>query len=224
MRRSLVVAALILAACSGNSETTTTVAPPLPTTLPDVTTPQPTTTTTAAPPSTTTTTTTTTLPPNAAAEFGLTQVVFGEGALVVITNWGSAPGNLDGYWLCQFPSCAALPEIELGPGDQALIGLATAEPPNLAGISAVVGLGPTLGVLAPTDGEIALYRSDSFDDPASIVAYVEWGEPGHERAAVAVAAGIWEGGAVAVFDEAPSISSGVYPALNSSDWSADVGG
>ncbi len=233
MRRSVVVvAALILAACSGNSETTTTPPLPLPTTLADVTAPPTTTTTTPPAPSTTTSTTTTsTLPPNAAADFGLTQVVFGDAALVVITNWGNAPGSLNGYWLCQFPSYAPLPDIELASGEQALIGLAAAEPPALAGIKAVVDLGPALGVLDPMGGEVALYRADGsddpaaiFDDPARIVAYVAWGEQGHQRAAVAAAAGIWDEGAVAVFDDAPSISSGVHPAVTSTDWAADVGG
>ena len=233
MRRFLVViAALILAACSGNSQTATTPPLPLPTTLPAVTAPQTTTTTTVAPPSTTTTTTTTsTLPPNAAADFGLTQIVFGEAALVIVTNWGNAPGNLDGYWLCQSSSYASLPEIELAPGEQALIGLATAEPPALAGIREIVDLGPVLGVLDPMGGEVALYRDDGvadpaaiFDDPAKIVAYVAWGDADHQRAAVAAAAGIWDEGAVAVFDEAPSISSGVHPAVTSNDWAADVGG
>lgn len=224
MRRSLVLAALILAACSSNSETTTTV-PPLPTTLADVTTTAPSTTTTVTPPpTTTTTTTTTTLPPNAAPDFGLTQVVFGDAAFVVITNWGNDSGTLDGYWLCQFPAYESLPDVELGPGEQALVGLADSPPPDLAGMAAVVDLGPALGALDPLDGEIALYLGPNFDDPESIIAYVEWGEPNHQRASVATTAGIWDGTAVEVFDEAPSISSGVHPAVSNSDWSADVGG
>ena len=224
MRRSTVVAALILAACSGNSQTTTTTTPPLPTTLADVVAPEPSTTTTEAPPPTTTTTTTTTLPPNAAPDFGLTQIVFGDAAFVVITNWGAAAGTLDGYWLCQFPAYEALPAVELGPGEQVLIGLASNPPPELAGMAAVIDLGPALGMLDPEDGEVALYASSNFDDPDSITAYVEWGAPGHPRAPVAITAGIWEEGTVAVFDEAPSISSGVHPATSSGDWSADIGG
>ena len=171
------------------------------------------------------------MPINAAADFGLTLVVFGDAALVVITNWGNAPGDLDGHWLCQLPSCESLPAIELAPGQQALIGLAAAEPPSLAGISAIVDLGPALGVLDPAGGEVGLYESDLVDDPAeiiedpaNIVAYVAWGESDHPGSTVAGAAGVWDGSAVVVFDEAPSISSGVYPAVSSSDWSADVGG
>jgi hypothetical protein len=226
MRRSLVIAALILAACGGNSETTTTTAAPLLTTLPDIAEPEPSsTTTTETPPATTsTTTTTTTLPPNAAPDFGLTQIVFGEAAFVVITNWGNATGSLDGFWLCQPPSDESLPDVELRSGEQAVIGLAGTPPPELAGMAEVVDIGPVLGELDPTGGEIALYLGSGCDDPESIVAYVQWGEPGHQGAEIAVAAGIWDGGAVTVFDEAPSISSGVHPATQSSDWSADVGG
>jgi len=102
--------------------------------------------------------------------------------------------------------------------------LADTPPPELSGMAAVVDMGPALGILDPAGGEVALYLGSNFDDPASIIAYVEWGEPGQQRSAVAQAAGIWDGGAVEVFDEAPSISSGVHPATSSSDWAADVGG
>ncbi len=196
----------------------------MPTSLADIVI-EPTPTTTATTSSTTTTTTTTTtLPPNAAAEFGFTQVVFGESSFVVITNWGNAPGNLEGYWLCQFPSYEPLPRIELAPGEQALIGLAPDPPPELAGMATIVDLGPAIGLFNADSGEVALYRDQAFDDPESMIAYVEWGEPGHPRAEVAIAAGLWDDSAVDVFDEAPSISSGVHPATSSSVWFADVGG
>lgn len=182
------------------------------------------TTTTVPPATTTTTTTTTTLPPNAAAAFGLTQVVFGESSFVVVTNWGNDRGNLEGQWLCQFPSYISLPDIELGPGEQALIGLAGTPPPDLAGMVVTVDLGPAIGNFDANSGEVALYADSSFDDPESMVAYVEWGEPGHARAEVAIAAGLWTGGAVAVFDDAPSISTGVFPSISEADWAADVGG
>jgi hypothetical protein len=225
MRRAALIAILILAACGGDSETTTTTSPaPVLTTLGDA--PVPPTTTTTAPPTTTTstTTTTTTLAPNAAAEFGLTQVVFGESAFVIITNWGNNTGNLLGHWLCQFPSYQSLPDIELAPGEQVLVGLSTTPPPQLSGMAITVDLGSAIGILDPNSGEVVLYDSSSFEDPESIVAYVEWGETGHHRAILAIQAGVWSEGAVEVFDEAPSISSGVFPATLNTDWSADIGG
>jgi hypothetical protein len=227
MRRAALITFLILASCSGDSQTSETEAPaPALTTLAPATTLAPTTTTTTEPATTTTTstTTTTTLPANAAAAFGLTQVVFGEGGFVVITNWGTDTGSLLGYWLCQDLSYMSLPDINLAPGEQAVVGLSKSPPPDLAGMTATVDLGPAIGVLALDSGEVALYDAAAFDEAEHIVAYVEWGEGEHSRSVLAVEAGMWEGGAVAVFDDAPSISSGVYPAANNLSWSADIGG
>jgi hypothetical protein len=227
MRRLALISLLILAGCTSAGETTTSVTTAAPlTTLPEA---GPATTATAATTSTTTaapttTTTTTTLPPNAAPAFSLTQVVFGEAASVVITNWGNAGGNIDSYWLAQSDSYQALPAIELGPGEQALIGIARTAPPDLAGFAAIVFLGPSIGDLDPDTGEVVLYQGTAFDDPESIVAYVAWGEGEHPTSTAAMAAGLWAEGSVAVFDDAPSISSGVFPAVSSSDWAADVGG
>lgn len=227
MRRAALIALLILASCSGEGQTTEPPQPaPTLTSLADAETPTTTTAgpTTVAPSTTTTTTTTTTLPANAAADFGMSQVVFGDSASVVITNWGNDSGTLGGYWLSQGGAFQALPDVALAPGEQALIGLAEVPPPELAGMAAVIDLGRAIGVISPDSGEIALHNSDQFDDSASLVAYVEWGAGEHERAALAATAGIWEPGAVVVFDDAPSISSGVHPAISSQDWSVDIGG
>lgn len=228
MRRAALIAFLILASCSGDSQTSETEAPaPTLTTLAPANTLAPTTTTTTEPANTTTTsttTTTTTLPANAAAAFGLTQIVFGEGGFVVITNWGNGTGTLLGYWLCQDLSYMALPDINLAPGEQAVVGLSKSPPPDLAGMTATVDLGPAIGVLALDSGEVALYDAAAFDEAEHIVAYVEWGEGSHSRSVLAVEAGVWEEGAVAVFDDAPSISSGVYPATSNLSWFADIGG
>lgn len=226
MRRAALYASLILAACSGNGEPTpTTEPPPVLTTIGEA---EAATTTTTEPPTTTTTTTTTTSttspPPNAAAEFALTQVVFGESSFVIITNWGNATGNLEGHWLSQGRLYKLLPSVELAPSEQALLGLARVPPPELAGIAVTLFLGPTIGVLEPDSGEVALFANSPFEEPDSILSYVEWGEPGHDAAEVAIAAGKWTEGAVEVFDEAPSISTGVFPADGSDTWFADVGG
>ena len=224
MRRATLIILILLAGCGGTTESTTTPPPPTLTTLEEAVV-EPAPTTTAAPTTTTTTTTTTTaIPPNAAAEYGLTQVVFGDSAFVVITNWGNAPGSLLGYWICQATSYMALPDVELDPGKQVLIGLARTPPPELAGMAATIFLGPAIGELSPAAGEVALFNAADFENPEAIDAYVQWGEPDQDASAIAEAAGIWDGGAVEVFDEAPSISSGVFPAFSSNDWFADVGG
>ncbi len=225
MRLAAVICILILAACADDGETaTTTVAPPEMTTLGTAAAPTTVAPTTTAAPTTTTTTTTTTAPPNGEPAFGLTQVVFGDGSFVVITNWGDGTGNLEGYWLCQGQLYKSLPAIELGPGEQALLGVSKTPPPELAGMAANLFLGPTIGELDPRAGEVALFSSNAFDDPDAIISYVEWGEPGQSRSAIAIEAGIWSEGAVVVFDDAPSISSGVFPATSSDSWFADIGG
>ena len=227
MRRAALIAVLILASCGGDSQTSGTDGPaPTLTTLAAATTAAPTTTAAAEPEVTTTTstTTTTTLAPNAAPAFGLTQVVFGDGGFIVITNWGNDTGTLRGHWLCQDVSYMALPDVTLAPGEQVVVGLSKSPPPDLAGMTATVDLGPAIGLLALDSGEVALYDAVAFDDPEHIVAYVEWGDGIHSRSVLAAAAGVWEGGAVEVFDDAPSISSGVYPAINNLSWFADVGG
>ncbi len=226
MRFAALILALILASCSGDSQTTEPPAPaPTLTSIAESAPPETSTTTTAAVETTTTsTTTTTTLPPNAAPAFALSQVVFGDAAFVVITNWGNDVGTLDGFWLSQGDALQALPEVSLAPGEQALIGLGPVAPPELTGFAAVVDLGIAVGTISPKTGELALHSSTAFDDPSELVAYVAWGQGLHQRSELATTAGLWDGNSVEVFDDAPSISSGVYPAANANDWSADIGG
>ena len=227
MKRAALIVVLILASCTGDSQTTSSEIPaPTLTTIAEATssTTATTVTTTTLETTTTSTTTTTTLPPNATHAFGLTQVVFGDSSFVVITNWGNNEGSLHGHWLCQAGSYMALPDVGLAPGEQVLVGLSKTPPPDLAGMTAVIDLGPAIGILAPESGEVALYDAAVFDDAQHLVAYVEWGDVEHSRSALAVEAGIWVPGAVEVIDDAPSISSGVYPATSNLDWFADIGG
>lgn len=48
-----------------------------------------------------------------------------------------------------------------------------------------------IGGVGTDGGEIALFSSDSFSNPDSLIEYVAWGESGHSRADVAVDAGRW---------------------------------
>lgn len=224
MRRVILIAVIALASCSSQTPDTTLPAPEL-TTLPPATAPQTsaaTTTTTST--TTTTTTTTTTLPPDAAAEFALTQVVFGDGAYAVITNWGNDVGSLAGSWLSQGPKTRALPDIELTPGEQALLGLAVEPPPDLAGIAAKSHLGAALGKIVQDGGELALYKGNPDDAAASLIGYVAWGDGPHPHAQQALDAGIWDEASVEIVDDTPSISTGIYPAQQASDWAVDIGG
>jgi len=232
MLRAIMIIVLILASCGGEEQPTETFAPaPSPTSLATATTttvPASEDSGTAQPdsdvPDRDGTTTTTTLPPNAAPEFALSQVVFGDAAFVIITNWGNITGSLDGLWLSQGTAVQALPDVSLAPAAQAVIGLAGEAPSELTGMAAIVDLGRAIGEINPATGEIALHMSDAFNDPASLVSYVAWGDGPHGRVELATSAGLWDGTAVDVFDDAPSISTGVYPATQSVDWSADIGG
>ncbi len=109
------------------------------------------------------------------ARFAITRVEFG--SHVEITNVGDAAGSFEGWFLCQRPSYVDVSSGgELAPGESVQV-------PVSAGY----------GGLDAADGEMGLYRTDSFASAAAIVSYVEWGEGGHGRSAVAVEAGIWDG-------------------------------
>ncbi|MGA9596238.1 MAG: hypothetical protein WBV06_08780 [Acidimicrobiia bacterium] len=228
MRRIALIALLILTSCTGNTGPAETTQPAALTTLPPATAAETSTTTTSATATTdtttTTTTTTTTLPPNAAAGFALSQVVFGDLAFVVITNRGDAPGTTDGLWLTQGQAVRALPAVELAPGEQAVLGLGAQPPLDLAGMAAVIHIGPSLGPIEQTGGEVGLHNSDAFNDPNSLIAYVAWGRGLHAHSEEATEAGLWDGSSVEIIDETPSISTGIYPATHASDWAVDIGG
>lgn len=225
MRRTALIALLMLTACTSTTEPIETTEHTALTTLPRATAAVTTTTTMAT--TTTevsTTTTTTTLPPNAAPEFAFSQVVFGNLAFVIIINWGDAPGTTKGLWLTQGQAVQSLPDVELAPGEQAVLGLAAQPPLDLTGMAAIVHIGPAVGAIEQTGGELALHDSDAFDDPESLIDYVAWGAGPHPRAKEATEAGIWDGSSIDIVDQAPSISTGIYPATHASDWALDIGG
>lgn len=225
MRRVALIAVIILASCAGNGETSEpTDPPPSLTPLPAATVSTSTTTTPTTTSTTTSSTTTTTLPADAAADFAMSQVVFGDLAFVILTNWGNDTGSLRGLWLSQGTAVQALPDVEAGPGEQVLLGLAADPPLDLTGMAAIVHVGPAVGDIVAEGGELALHESDAFDEPASVIDYVAWGAGPHPRIAQAAEAGIWGESTVEVIDHAPSISTGLHPTTRSEDWAADLGG
>ena len=100
---------------------------------------------------------------------------------VVIANNGGAEVDLDGHFLCNFPSYAPI-----------------------SGIGAVApGASVTVPIpvdVSPAAGELGLYTTDSYSSPDAIQAYVEWGTADHERSGVAQEAGIWDGVPLTVED------------------------
>lgn len=135
--------------------------------------------------------------------FVLTAVAFGEDGYVEVTNVGSAAGSLEGHWICQFPAYFEA-SGQLAPGESVRFDHADSG----------------FGSLNADSGEIGLYTSNSFGDPKFIIAYVEWGEPGHARSGVAAEAGVWvEASAVDTQDASMIVATEEQP-TNPGDWAA----
>ncbi|MEE9413847.1 MAG: LPXTG cell wall anchor domain-containing protein [Acidimicrobiales bacterium] len=120
--------------------------------------------------------------------------------MVEITNHGDVEVDVNGMFLCNFPSYSPI-------ADAPVIG---------AGETITVDAG-ALGVnFDEAQGEVGLYLSSAYDASSEIVSYVEWGEAGHTRSSVGIAAGVWAEGFVAVGDGV-LIANNTSPSLPS-DW------
>ena len=163
-----------------------------------------TTTTADAATSTTTTLPTTTAPiPEGAVALEALQlniVEFGEAGFVEIINTGSESIPLAGVNICEWPDYADLGDV---------VDIESLEPGATVQVSADV-----LGGIDAADGEAALYDGSDFGSPDAMLSYVQWGSGDHQRATVAVAAGLWPSAADFVTpDEAVnSIESGGFAA------------
>ena len=159
------------------------------------------------------------------AEIVITQVVFGDGGYVVITNVGGAPGSIGGYALCQRPSYFTLPDIELAPFES--VWVAAGDGTALTATSAVAVI-PAFGSLSSfnqDDGEMGLYTSPDFGSADAMVSYVEWGSSGHGRSSVAVEAGLWATDAfIEIPDDAFGVQSTDLVPDAPEDWVAALGG
>lgn len=211
--RSVLMAALLFAAACTSASTTTTTAGTPTTTVPDAVT-----TSTAAPSTTETGPTTTAEMVDADAQFVISSVSFGTGAMVVITNVGSEAGSLAGHFLCQRPNYWAIPDIEVPAGQSLAIGAGGSvliPPPGALTLDDQAAIGQ----LSAGGGEVALYDSNSFGSSDSILSYVEWGSAGHQRSSVAIAAGIWpSGGFVATTTDNTVILANSLPATEPGNW------
>ena len=112
------------------------------------------------------------------------QVVINEilpGATVELKNIGSAAVDISGYYLCDFPAYQNVETSVFQCGGTLL------QPGEIAVIN-------DFNTVSAADGELGLYSSPQYSNPSAIVDYVEWGSSGHQRASVAIAAGIWSPG------------------------------
>jgi len=100
---------------------------------------------------------------------------------VTLTNLGNASQDVSSWNLCNFPAYDPISAATLVSGSTMLT----------AGASVEVQWAD----LIDADGECGLYTTGSgFSNSANIVDYVEWASTGHQRSAVAVAAGVWNTG------------------------------
>ncbi len=117
---------------------------------------------------------------------------------VEIHNQGLDTVDLDQYWLCARPQYDRIGALNASCGTISL------NPSEYVVVTTNFAF-PTAG------GELGIYSSGDFADPASIVDYVIWGDPsGVSRESVAVSAGIWTVGerATAFSDESALIYDG----------------
>jgi Secretion system C-terminal sorting domain len=100
-------------------------------------------------------------------------------ATVELHNAGGSSVDVSGYYLCNFPTYMALSSLTMVSDDDLILD---------AGEFLVISAFPADNAA----GEIGLYMNNTdFADSDNIVDYMEYGEAGHQREPVAVAAGQW---------------------------------
>ncbi|WP_299047747.1 T9SS type A sorting domain-containing protein [uncultured Polaribacter sp.] len=143
---------------------------------------------------------------------------------VELKNIGKETVDVSSYWLCDFPAYSQLSSSSINVVNGSL-SLAPNAIVEISGFNFISG----------DDGELGLYRNDSFGSTASIVDYIEWGATGHRRASVAIEAGTWTNeNFIPAFNESNSIqydgvgnNAGDYfeaaPTLNAENCTAVAG-
>ena len=191
MKRTAIAIALFVAACSGGTaDSDTDNGPILESTPPSSTA---TTAVDSAEPDTETTTSTTVVTGD--ARFVIGDVVFGDLGSIEVGNLGPDAGNLTGHWLAVDPFYLELPSTVLAAGKSVVVSMDVDADPDL--VVTAAGLLPPLDA---TSGEVGLYSSGDFGDPAAMIDYLVWGSTNQVRYPVAVAAGLWPEDVVVVVE------------------------
>ena len=192
MKRTAIAIALLLAACTtGTSDPAADDGPILESTPPSS-------TATTAPDTaedggeTTTTTTIVT----GDAQFVIGDVVFGDTGSIAVGNLGPDAGDLTGYWVAVHPYYLELPSTILAAGTSIVVSVDVTADPEL--VVAAAGLLPPLRA---SSGEVGLYSSGEFANPADVIDYLAWGSTNQTRYATAVAAGVWPEDQVVVVED-----------------------
>jgi len=116
----------------------------------------------------------------------ITEVGLGSNGYVSLTNFTTQLADLAGLFLCQGAQCSALPKALVPAGETVRVSSGDGK-----GLEGLIADHATIGELKPTDGEIALFASDKFDDPNALLAYLQWGSTPHLLTKLAVKAGLW---------------------------------
>lgn len=140
-------------------------------------------------------TTTTTTVVTGDAQFVIGNVVFGDRGSIEVGNLGPDAGDLTGYWLAVDPFYLELPSTVLAAGKSVVVSM-----DEDADLELVVGAAGLLPPLSASTGEVGLYASGDFGDPAAMVDYLVWGSTQQVRYPVAVAAGLWPEDVVVVVE------------------------
>jgi hypothetical protein len=133
-----------------------------------------------------TTTTVQRQPLGSSSFFAINEIGLGPEGYVSLTNFTDIPVTLDGLYLCQSSECFQLPDVAVEGGQTVRVAAGDGN-----GVENVVATNATFGELNPSDGEMALFTSQTLDDPEAIIEYVQWGSTPHGHTALAVEAGIW---------------------------------
>lgn len=129
---------------------------------------------------------------SAQAQIEINEIDFsGTVPVVELKNNGSTSEPIGSWWLCNFPWYERVQDLPLVAGTDL-----TLDPGEIIVVEA------TSFTLA-SDGEMGIYTTNSFGNPAAIRDYVEWGTPAHFRAGTAATAGLWTVG-----DFVPTVPSG----------------
>ena len=118
--------------------------------------------------------------------FSINEIGLGPDGYIALTNFTDVTVSTGGLILCQGPDCFALPAVEVGAGETALVTVGDG-----SGLEGVIATGATIGELRSEDGEIAIFVSEDYDDPKAILVYLQWGSTPHDLTDVAVEAGLW---------------------------------
>ncbi|MFK7809559.1 MAG: hypothetical protein AB8F74_17275, partial [Saprospiraceae bacterium] len=125
---------------------------------------------------------------NAKAQIVINEI--SDDGTIELMNMGTSMVDVSSYWLCNFPAYEQMSGLTLECGSLMM------QPGDILAVANAI-------TFDPADGEMGLYTVNNFASSDAIINYVEWGSTGHQRSAVAVAAGLWNTG-----DFLPGLNAG----------------